>query len=256
MRIITINAWGGRSMHPLMRFFRHRKEEADVFCIQEAFDCEQSVLDAKRPDEHVRGDMFRRICGELPDFTGAFARFEDDPSRMSLAVFVRKSLPIAAIEDFIVHVPAFPMDDGKAVLSSRKLQTVRIGRDGGDLLIANYHGLWVNGPKTDTSERIAQSRDIVAALAKHPGPKVLVGDFNLLPDTASVRMLETEAGLRNLVVEHGVTSTRTPLYRHYENPAEPNFADYVMPSHDLVLKRFEVLPDIVSDHSPLFVEFA
>jgi endonuclease/exonuclease/phosphatase family metal-dependent hydrolase len=256
MRITTLNAWGGRSMHPLMRFFRYRKEETDVFCLQETFDCPQSVLDKKRPDEHVRGDLFTKIQGELAEFDGTFARFEDDPNRMSLAVFVRKGLPLVSVEDFIVHVPDAPMDDGKLVLSSRKLQTVRIRRDGGDLLIANFHGLWVNGPKTDTPERIRQSNSVASALKAHAGPKVLCGDFNLLPDTASVRILEAEAGLRNLVTAYDVQSTRTPLYRHYEDPAEPNFADYILASPELVVKRFRVLPDLVSDHAPLYAEFA
>lgn len=256
MRIITLNCWGGRSMHPLMRFFRHRKDQTDVFCLQEVFDADQAVLDARYPDEHLRADLFRRISAELPEFEGAFARFEDDRNRMSLAVFVRRSLRVASLEDFIVHVPPKPMDDGKIVLSSRKLQAVRVERPGGVLEIDNFHGLWVNGPKTDTPERLDQSRSVAAALARHPGSKVLCGDFNLLPDTRSVRILEEEAGLRNLVVERGVPSTRTPLYRHYADPAEPNFADYVMPSRDLAVKRFEVLPDIVSDHAPLYAEFS
>jgi len=243
-------------MHPLMRFFRHRKDQADVFCLQEVFDADQAVLHARYPDEHLRGDMYRRIADELKDFEGAFARFEDDADRMSLAVFVRKTLPVAAVEDFIVHVPPKPMDDGKIVLSSRKLQTVRVQREGGDLLIANFHGLWVNGPKTDTPERLDQSRSVAAALKRHAGPKVLCGDFNLLPFTDSVRLLEDEADLRNLVIESGMPSTRTPLYRHYDNPAEPNFADYILSSPELRVERFEVLPDLVSDHAPLYAEFA
>ncbi len=256
MRITTLNAWGGRSMHPLMRFFRRRKEQTDVFCLQEVFDCPQAALDAKRPDEHLRGDMFAKISEELADFQGVFARFEDDANRMSLAVFVRKTLPVVAIEDRVIYDPVEPMDDGKIVISSRKLQSVRIAREGGDLLIANFHGLWVNGPKTDTPERIEQSGKLVEAIEAHAGPKVVCGDFNLLPNTMSVRILEVEAGLRNPVVERAVKSTRTPLYRSYDDPNEPNFADYILYSTDLTLARFEVLPDIVSDHSPLHAEFA
>jgi len=256
MRIITLNAWGGRSMHPLMRFFRRYKDEVDVFCLQEVFDADPSVLRIRYPDEHLRGDMYRLIRDELQGFRGHFARFDDDPNRMGLAVFVREVLPVVSVEDFVLHVPENPMDDGKAVVSSRKIQLAKfMGKDDG-FLVANYHGLWVNGPKTDTPERIRQSNRLSDTLRKHRGPKVLVADLNLLPDTGSLRILEIEAGLRNLVRDYGVTSTRTPLYRHYENPAEPNFADYVLPSRDLSVKRFEVLPDIVSDHAPLFVEFA
>ena len=78
---------------------------------------------------------------------------------------------------------------------------------------------------------------------------MLCGDFNLLPDTESLRMLES-AGLRNLVVECGVTSTRTSLYAR----PEP-FADYVFVSDGIAVRDFHVLPDVVSDHTPLLLEF-
>jgi hypothetical protein len=45
------------------------------------------------------------------------------------------------------------------------------------------------------------------------------------------------------------------LYRHYDNPAEPNFADYILVSPEVVFESFRVLPDVVSDHSPLYMEF-
>ena len=78
---------------------------------------------------------------------------------------------------------------------------------------------------------------------------MLCGDFNLAPDTQSLRMLEA-AGLRNLVAEFGVTSTRTSLYRRPER-----FADYVFVSPGVDVSAFRVLPDEVSDHAPLMLQF-
>ena len=112
--------------------------------------------------------------------------------------------------------------------------------------------MWNGGPKTDTPERLEQSRRVREVLEKHAGPSLLCGDFNLLPETESVAILDK--GMCNLVRDHRVKSTRTPLYRHYENPDEPNFADYILTSPDLKVKRFQVLPDIVSDHAPLYAE--
>ena len=63
-------------------------------------------------------------------------------------------------------------------------------------------------------------------------------------------MLEEE-GLRNLIAEHGVTSTRTTLY-----PRAESFADYVLVSAGVDVLEFRVLPDEVSDHAPLLLEFA
>ncbi len=255
MRLITLNTWGGRALHPLMRFFRRRAPETDIFCLQEIFDADQAALEERHPDEHVRGDLFRKVSAELKDFEGSFAAFDDNPLRQSLAVFVRRTIPVKTVGDFVVYVPPAPKETGSFVLSSRKMQHVTVDLGGRELLIANFHGLWNGGPKTDTPERLEQSRRVKEFLARHAGPAVLCGDFNLLPETESVRILES-GGLCNLVRERGVASTRTPLYRHYDDPAEPNFADYVLSTPDLEVKRFEVLPDLVSDHAPLYAEFA
>lgn len=57
-------------------------------------------------------------------------------------------------------------------------------------------------------------------------------------------------GLRNLIKEHGITSTRTSLYTK-----EEKFADYVLIGPGIQVTNFEVLPDEVSDHAPLRIEF-
>ncbi len=57
-------------------------------------------------------------------------------------------------------------------------------------------------------------------------------------------------GLRNLIKEYGITSTRTSFYTKPEK-----FADYMLVSPGVEVKDFKVLPDEVSDHSPLYLEF-
>ncbi len=75
------------------------------------------------------------------------------------------------------------------------------------------------------------------------------GDFNLLPDTESIRMISNNLGCLNLIDKYNIKSTRTSLYK---KPLR--FADYVFVSNNIKLKEFKVLPDEISDHSPLFLE--
>lgn len=241
-------------MHPLMHFFKKYGPETDIFCLQEVFDVEQWMLDERHPEEHVRGDLFRKIAKELPGFEGSFAHFDDRPSRQSLAVFFRGNLPVRKIDDFVVYVPEQPVEEGSHVISSRKLQTITLEHGGQELLIANFHGLWNGGGKFDTEERLEQSRKVRAAIDAHMGPKVLCGDFNLLPDTESVAILDRD--MRNLVKESGIVSTRTSLYRKHDDQAEPKYADYMITSPDLAVRKFEVLSDVVSDHAALRIELA
>ncbi len=254
LKLVSLNSWGGRAADQLLPFFAEKGKEIDIFCLQEIFDIDQKLVDERHPGLEVRGDLFRRIQDALPHHMGCFARFDDDPVRMSLALFVRHGIPVRTITNFVVYRPEVPQEHGNVVRSARKLQYTRLILNGREITIANFHGLWNNGPKTDTPERLAQARDVRAFLDSVEGPKILCGDFNLLPETESLAIMRGD--MRDLVKESGVGSTRTPLYRHYQNPAEPNFADYILTSQDIDIKNFAVLPDVVSDHAALCVEFA
>lgn len=251
LRLITLNTWCGRSLYPLMKFLKNRVNEIDIFCLQEVYDSDQEVVDDRHPGEYLCGALFGKINKELEDFNGSFAYF-DDEHNMSLAMFWRKSLGIKEMKDFLVYKCKNPIKSGGKIFDSRKLQYSILDFNGKELLVANYHGLWNGGPKTDTPERIEQSKTIKEFLDKFNGPKILCGDFNLLPDTESIGILEM--GMRNLVKEYGVDSTRTVLYRSYYDLESPNFADYIFVSPNINVKDFKVLPDIVSDHAPLYLE--
>lgn len=102
--------------------------------------------------------------------------------------------------------------------------------------------------KNDSPERLEQSAKILEFTKKIQNPFILCGDFNLLPDTQSIQLFE-DAGLRNLIKEFGVTSTRTSFYSKPEK-----HADYAFISDGMGLKDFKVLPDEVSDHAPLLID--
>ena len=78
---------------------------------------------------------------------------------------------------------------------------------------------------------------------------ILAGDFNLRPDTKSIKMLE--ADMKNLIIEYGVKSTRSNLHKRPEK-----FADYIMVSDKIKVNNFEVIYRHVSDHLPLLLDFS
>ena len=149
-----------------------------------------------------------------------------------------------------VHRERGYVPEGDIGRHARNVQFVTVATPRGRVSVMNFHGLWNGLGKGDSDDRIAQSRRLVAFLAGRSEPFVLSGDFNLAPGAKSLKMLE-EGGLRNLVVEFGVASTRTRLYTRPER-----FADYVFVSPGVEVREFRVLPDEVSDHAPLMLEFA
>jgi endonuclease/exonuclease/phosphatase family metal-dependent hydrolase len=63
-------------------------------------------------------------------------------------------------------------------------------------------------------------------------------------------MIEEKLGCIDLIKKYGITSTRTSLYL---KPIK--FADYVFVSKGIDVIDFKVLPDEVSDHAPLLLDF-
>jgi endonuclease/exonuclease/phosphatase family metal-dependent hydrolase len=94
-----------------------------------------------------------------------------------------------------------------------------------------------------------QTKNIKAFLDSCSGEKILCGDFNLKPSTKSLAILEK--GMRNLIKDYRIDSTRTLIYDKPER-----FADYVLVSPGIKVKSFDVLDDTVSDHSPLVLDFS
>jgi endonuclease/exonuclease/phosphatase family metal-dependent hydrolase len=244
MKLITLNTWGGRQSGPLFDFINKFSEEVDIFCFQEIFNKDLTPTNGARPE------LFAEISQALPNFAGFFRPFAD--FTYGLALFARKSLMFKEEGEVFVHkkrdwqaVPRKSTDEARNIQYARMLVLEK------SFTIINFHGLYTGTGKDDTEDRLNQSRRIADFIRAEKGPVVLVGDFNLLPTTESVRILES-AGMRNLVTEFGIKSTRTPLYSHM---AASPFADYIFVSPGIKVNDFRVLPDVVSDHAPLFLDF-
>lgn len=252
MTIICLNIWGGRAgQGKLLAFFEKYRDTADVFCLQEVwadrYESFEGVLAGGRAIDHstIMTHAFQEIGAALPDHEPYFA-----PSfyeSYGLCMFVRKGIPVSGTGDIFVHKERGHVPEDDIGLHARNLQFVSLEHGSQELTIMNFHGLWNGKGKGDCEERVAQSERILEFTAALPNPFILCGDFNLTPDTESVRKLE-EAGLRNLIREYGITSTRTSLY---DKPL--GYADYAFVSDGIEVTDFKVLPDEVSDHAPLFL---
>lgn len=209
----------------------------------------QEVFDGNDPlsPDDGRGTLFAELEKALPGHLGYFCECSQ---KEGLALFVRTAFQVTDHGGLVVYddpnfVPGSHIGD-----HTRKVQWAKItDREGKKYGIMNIHGHWAGKDKGDTPARLGQSRATVDLLDTFGNiPVVLCGDFNLRPDTESVHMIEKR--MNNLVVEHKIMSTRTSLYTY-----EEKFADYVFLSHDARETSFAVMPDEVSDHVPLFVEF-
>jgi endonuclease/exonuclease/phosphatase family metal-dependent hydrolase len=244
MKLITLNIWGGRIAEPLKDFFQ-QNSSVDIFCLQEVYTGQFMTSGEKR----LNFSNIEALLGETHTGYSAPAVDYPDGNSYGLAIFIKKELKVKKAGDLFVYGWRHACDGDDCKDHPRNLQYITIAIDDKELVIANLHGIWTPKGKIDTPERITQSEDIKKFLNQETGAIVLGGDFNLLPDTQSLRILE--ADMRNLVKEYSIASTRTHYY-----PRPDKFADYMLVSDKVDVKNFGVMPDAVSDHSPLILEFS
>ena len=253
MRIISLNTWGGRAgKDKLLEFFKKHVDTTDIFCLQEIWAAAYKHLDGhlaggvKINNEQIMVHGLQEISAALPNHAAFFRPHHGD--NYGLLILVNKRFSIVEEGEVFVYKEKGYVAGEDAGTHARNIQYVTIETAISPITIINFHGLWNGKGKTDTEDRIQQSKNILEFTSKLKGEYVLCGDFNLLPDTESIKLFET-VGLRNLIKEYGISSTRTSFYKKPEK-----HADYMFVTKGIQVKDFKVLPDEVSDHAPLLID--
>ncbi len=247
MKIITLNTWGGiAGADGLVEFFK-KHHDVDVFCLQEIFNGGED--DPAEQAEEIEGKVYNLLSlikAALPDHQAFFRPSLKD--YYGLAMLIRNNFDVIDEGERFVHKEKGYTPTEDLGNHPRNIQYATIQSTTGPLTIINFHGLWTGGGKTDTQDRLDQSKKILDFIQTLRNDFVLCGDFNLLPETESLQMFE-KFGLKNLIKEYGITSTRTS---YYNKPQK--YADYIFVTPHLSVEHFEVLPEEVSDHSALKIE--
>ncbi len=253
MKIVSLNTWGGRAgKEGLLSFFATYKDEIDVFCLQEIWSAPYEQYEGVSAggvpitQEKIMTSGLDDISRALDGHTSYFRpHFLDS---YGLLLMVKKDLTVVAEGELFVYKEKGHVPEGDIGNHARNIQYVTLQTETGKLTVVNFHGLWNGKGKGDCAERLEQSDNILGFLKDLDHPFVLCGDFNLLPDTQSLKRFE-EFGLDNLIAKYNITSTRTSFYTKPEK-----FADYVFVTKEVPVVDFRVLPEEVSDHAALLVE--
>jgi endonuclease/exonuclease/phosphatase family metal-dependent hydrolase len=267
MRIISLNAWGGRLHGPLLRYLAD--SDPDVLCLQEVVRTEgsQSEWLTYRDQElelPQRANLFDEISAALPGHEAIFCPvakgdlFDGDmaiASEFGLATFVRKSFPIIGQAQDFVHRDFAPDGWGEHP-RARNAHCVRLfdPGHGSPVTVAHMHGLRDLAGKADTPERERQAKALAGLIGRiaRAGERLIVcGDFNVLPGSSIFEILGV-LGLTDLVVSRGHTDTRTSYYDR-----AIRFADYMLVTPEADVLDFDVVDEPeVSDHRALMLEIA
>ncbi len=254
MKIISLNTWGGRAGEKrLLDFLKNAGQTTDVLCLQEIWSVEDenTMLRFAEGLEIIHKDIMfggvKKISSALENFNYYFRpHYKDDYGLLTL---VKKEIKVKDEGELFVHKHKGYVSDSHFGHHARNIQFVRLEFSGKEILVVNFHGLWNGKGKEDSEDRLNQSKMILNFLKEAKALNIILcGDFNLLPDTKSLKMFE-EFGLHNLVIKNGITSTRS----HYYDKPEKH-ANYIFVSDSIRVKKFEVLSEVVSDHLALALE--
>ncbi len=245
MKIMYLNTWCGRIGKPILDFI-FKNDDIDIFCFQEVYhnasDKEKCFVD------NSNHNFFDDVKNLLLNYNHYFRPHLAD--YWGLLISSKKNIKILDEgEEYIYKEKGYDFEKEKWGFTAKNLQYLDIEYESKRLTIMNFHGLYMKNDKIDTVERLEQSNKLISFIKKHNSNFILGGDFNLLPDSNSIKMISEQLNCKDLIKLFNIKSTRTSLYK---KPIR--HADYVFVSNDINIKNFNVLPDEISDHSPIIIE--
>ena len=258
MKLLSLNIQAGAQSPRFLKYIRRQKNITDIFCFQEVFD---STVSRRMNDEGYT-NIYNQLKVELKDFVPYFYPVSNTAGKhfklkhkvvLGLAIFVKKGIAVG--RHFGRHVSGKVSDevDFKIGKESNGVECLEILGNDGRFWLMNFHGQSQPGNKLDTPKRIRQSKTLVSVARKLSGPKILCGDFNLMPKTRSVKIIE-QAGMVNLITKYKIKNTRNTIsWKKFGNPQ--HFADFTFVSPDIKVKNFKVPYTLASDHLPMVMEF-
>jgi endonuclease/exonuclease/phosphatase family metal-dependent hydrolase len=138
----------------------------------------------------------------------------------------------------------WPDEDYRAVLVSDHIV------NGKKLRILNYHGVWTRN-KLGNKKSLAANKIISDLALQAEGEVIICGDFNLFPDTPSMKLFEKN--FISLVDTYNIKTTRPATNELHGS--KRNVVDYIWVSKGIQVNTFEVINTDVSDHLPLILDF-
>lgn len=257
MKLVCLNTWGATQGKLFFDYIEEQAKTTDIFCFQEIFSS------SNKTPEFSSGaivQLYEKLTVLLSEYNAHFSERSsgydysgkvDFPLKHGLAIFVKKNLSVKEVKTFKIQEGLINEND--PVEGYLLLQLAKLEYQGNVFSLLNYHGISKPGTKLDTEERIQASKNIKDIWNNlETRANILCGDFNLNPDTESIKILEGIS--ENLISKFQIENTRNEIsWKKYNN--KQHFADYVFISQEVQADSLKVPYNLVSDHLPMELEF-
>lgn len=260
MKLISLNTWGGKEFTALIQFIKKHSKDTDIFCFQEMVHTEDKI--EKYPK--IRPNLLEEFTKILADFQVFYfpvvSGFDFDGNKVNFnlsfgqATFIKNSITVISQKDYIINKEGYSGILKKDFSNlPTPLQYIRISINNKEFAIFNFHGTPLPGNKLDTIRRLKESRVAKKIIDEETCAKIVVGDFNLLPQTRSIKIFTKN--LTNLITQFQIATTRSTLSPFWGTGEFQKFADYTLVSPNIKVINFQVPNIPISDHLPMILQF-
>lgn len=250
LKILSLNIFEGGLFFPNILKLLER-EQPDIFCLQEVYNGTTvtlpnyyqsiNVLQTAFPTYHYHFSpelLCITVEGKIDVGNATFSRFPIKEKKTHFFGVPYGEYPqVSAVHDYSKY--------------PQNMQTTVLDVDGKHFSVFNVHGIWGH-EGGDNSDRLKMSK-IITHEIRGKKPAVLMGDFNVQPETKTIKNIEKH--MNNVFQGDLHTSFNTA---HKDLEKYPGYAtavvDMFFVSKDVTVLKKSVPKDDVSDHLPLLCE--
>lgn len=243
MKFLQLNLWQGRLIKNFIQLIK--KESPDIINLQEVY--------AHGPDINSLGlnnlEELQKNLEYKFSYYEPFQTFSFGNSKVSYGLLILSKFEILKKEAIFTNLNyKKKFIYGKDDFNIRCIQHAEIKTLKSILNVYNYHGIWVPNGKMGNNHTESHSHQILDIMEKDQGPKILSGDFNVYPNSNTIKIIEQKYS--NLITQYGIKTTRNQFSKR---PKE--VVDYIFTNKLIKSQSLKASTQLVSDHLALILKF-
>lgn len=243
MKLIQLNTWSCKLSTEIVKLFQ--EEQPDIVCMQE-------VVQASF------GGKILETVDEITDFY-PFSDYYYTPlvefafmhHRASRGNMIASQYPLTSKNELWTHgqyTEDFDYVDSGGYNVARNIVHATITNQPVPVHVLTLHGYHLKENKNGNEETLRACKQLLDYAKELEGAVIITGDFNLAPNSESIKLLEKD--FKNLSTEFNLATTRNHL------TSKTEVCDYIFTSSNVKIESFSMSETVVSDHNALILEFS
>lgn len=242
MKLVQLNAWSCKLSTEIIRLLDI--EKPDIACLQEVNSAtfDGKILDTidAITDKHPFNQYYYTPLVEF-----SFMHHRAQRGNMIMSQF-----PMTERTETWTHgcyTEDFDDVDSGGYNVARNIAHAKITTPEGPLHVLTLHGYHIAEHKNGNEETLRACQELIELTAPIDGPIIITGDFNLSPDSESIKLVNHY--FHNLSIDYHLSTTRNHLTPKTE------VCDYIFTNNKIKVNNFYMSDIIASDHNALILNF-